>query len=103
MQHHAQAYKAEAQKGRLQSSLAGNNVVDDGVYGFAMHNGQHVPAQVQHDVPSACSWKHENGTRQIVRLCTSASWHEQMQISCPVKAHASLSALLQKAGRSEFF
>lgn len=101
MQHHAQAYKAEAQKGRLQSSLVGNNAVDDGVYEFAMHNGQHVP--VQHDVPSACSWKHENGTRQTVRLCASASWRGQMQIPCPAKAHASLSALLQKAGRSEFF
>lgn len=101
MQHHAQVYKAEAPKGWLQSNLAGNNAVDDGVYGFAMHNGQHV--RVQHDVPSACSWKHENGTRQIVSLSASASWHEQMQISCPAKAHASLSALLQKAGRSEFF
>ena len=98
---HAQACKAEAQNARMQSRHVGNNAVDDGVYEFAMHNGQHVP--VQHDVPSACSWKHENGTRQIVRLSASASWHEQMQISCPVKAHASLSALLQKAGRSEFF
>ncbi|RCL08196.1 hypothetical protein BBA71_04080 [Acetobacter pasteurianus] len=98
---HAQACKAEAQKARMQSSQVGNNAVDDGVYGFAMHNGQHV--RVLHDVSSACSWSHENGTRQIVRLCASSSWRGQMQIPYPVKAHAGPPALLQKAGRSEFF
>ncbi|ARW11048.1 hypothetical protein [Acetobacter ascendens] len=98
---HVQACKAEAQKARMQSSQVGNNAVDDGAHDLALHNVLYV--LVPQDVPSACSWNHENGIPQIVRLCTSLSWHGQMQTPCLAKAHTTLPALLQKAGRSEFF
>ncbi|AOW49278.1 hypothetical protein [Acetobacter ascendens] len=101
MQLHAQVYKAEAQKAQMQSSRAGNNAVDDGAHDLALHNVLYV--RVPQGVPSACSWNHENGIPQIVRLCASLSWHGQMQTPCLAKAHTTLPALLQKAGHSEFF
>ncbi|ASL40769.1 hypothetical protein FKW15_08375 [Acetobacter sp. DmW_125133] len=69
MRLHAQAHKAEAQKAQMQSSLSGNNVVDDGVHGFARHNGPHgLPVVQLPNVPSACSWHHENGIRRTAYL-----------------------------------